>query len=147
MIDVPATIPHRPPFLFLDSVSELTETRIVGSRTFHAEEPFYAGHYPGNPITPGVLLCEACFQTGAVFLVKRMEKVGQTAAGLTPVLSRIGEARFKQMVKPGDTITIEVEFKETVSIFHFLRGKIVKDGKVAMTIDFALALVDEKARP
>ena len=124
----------------------MTDTRIVGLRTFRADEPFYAGHYPGNPITPGVLLCEACFQTGAVFLVKRMESAGQGAEGLTPVLSRIGEARFKQMVRPGDTIRIEVEYKETVSIFHFLRAKILKEGKVAMTIEFALALVDEKAR-
>lgn len=145
MIDVPNTIPHRPPFLFLDAVEELTETRIVGRRTFRADEAFYEGHYPGNPITPGVLLCEACFQTGAVLLVKRMEQVGKAIDGLTPVLSRMGDARFKQMVRPGDTIRIEVDYKETVSIFHFLRGKIIKDGKVAMSVEFALALVDEKA--
>ncbi|MFM8904345.1 MAG: hypothetical protein ACKOIB_03735, partial [Verrucomicrobiota bacterium] len=54
--DVQATIPHRPPFLFLDRVDELRADGAVCSRTFRAEEPFYAGHYPGNPITPGVLL-------------------------------------------------------------------------------------------
>lgn len=91
---------------------------------------------------PGVLLCEACFQTGAIFLGKQIEKEGKSLNDVTPVLSRIGEARFKQMVKPGDEITIEVTMKETVARFFFMKGKILKEGKPAMTIEFALAMVE-----
>ena len=142
MIDIPATIPHRPPFLFLDEVLAVSEQGLTARRTVRAEEPQFEGHYPGNPIMPGVLLCEAVFQAAAVYLVKRMELTGQSAEGKTPILARIGDARFKQRVVPGDVITIEVSFKETLSQFHFLTGKVLKGGKPALTIDFALALLD-----
>lgn len=92
---------------------------------------------------PGVLLCESCFQTGAVFLAKQIEKEGRSLNDVTPVLSRISDARFKQMVKPGDEITIEVTLKEKVSRFFFMQGKVLKGGKPAMTIGFALAMVED----
>ncbi len=145
-MEIEKTIPHRPPFLFLDAVLEIGETTIKANRLLRAEEPHFAGHYPGNPIMPGVLLCEAAFQAGAVLLVHRMRQAGGTAEHLTPVLSRIQEAKFKQMVRPGDEITIEVAWMETISQFHFLKGKISKEAKLVLTISFALALVDEKRK-
>ncbi len=142
-MDILATIPHRPPFLFVDKVLEVTADGAVAEREIRADEPQFEGHYPGNPIMPGVLLCEATFQVGAIYLVEKMRQEGGSAEGLTPILARIGDARFKQMIKPGDTIRIEVSFKETLSRFHFMKGKILKDGKPALTIEFALALIDE----
>jgi len=65
---VKATIPHREPFLFVDEILERAEGRIVTQRLVRADEPHFAGHYPGSPLMPGVLLCEACFQTGAMLL-------------------------------------------------------------------------------
>ena len=141
MNEIHRTIPHRPPFLFLDEIVQERADGLVARRTFKAEEFYYAGHYPGNPITPGVILCEACFQAAAVFLVQKLEKQGGAAAGLTPVLSRIGEAKFKRMVKPGDTVEIEVTEKETIQKFHFLRGTVRKDGKPVLALEFALALL------
>ncbi len=143
--DVQATIPHRPPFLFLDRVDELRPDGAVCSRTFRAEEPFYAGHYPGNPITPGVLLCESVFQAGAVYLTKKLQADGGSAEGRTPVLCRIEEARFKGMVFPGDTVSIEVKHAETLQQFHFMTGTVRRDGKAVLTIRFALALVEKTA--
>ncbi|MDX2108783.1 MAG: 3-hydroxyacyl-ACP dehydratase FabZ family protein [Verrucomicrobiota bacterium] len=143
-MDILATIPHRPPFLFLDEIVECAETRLVAKRTIRGDEPHFAGHYPGNPIMPGVLLCEATFQAGAVLLVSRMQATGGSAEGLTPILSRIGEAKFKSIVRPGDSIQIEVEHKETMGQFHFLRAKITNNGKLALTIEFALALIKEQ---
>lgn len=136
------TIPHRPPFLFIDEVVDIREDGATAKRTIRPEEPYFEGHYPGNPIMPGVLLCEACFQTGAFFLGKQIEREGKSLSKVTPVLSRIGKARFKRMVQPGDTITVEVTMKEKVSRFFFMDGKILKLGRPAMTIEFALAMVE-----
>lgn len=144
MEEILQTIPHRPPFLFVDTIVEVRENGITTQRTFRADESFYEGHYPGNPITPGVLLSEAVFQSAAIYLVKKAEQEGKSADGLTPVLSRIKDARFKSMVKPGDTVEIEITMLETVSKFHFLRGVVKNAGKTALTIEFALALIEEK---
>lgn len=73
-------IPHRPPFLFVDRIVEQGEARLVTERTFRADEAFFAGHYPGSPLTPGVLLCEACFQTGAILLMQGAAKGSGTAS-------------------------------------------------------------------
>ena len=138
---IKSLIPHREPFLFVDEVIELEETRVVGRRTIRGDEPQFEGHYPGNPIMPGVLLCEATFQTASVLLASKTGPIEPGEGEATPVLARVSDARFKQMVRPGDVIEIEVTYKETVSRFHFLKGVIRKDGKVAATVEFALALV------
>ena len=142
MEDILRAIPHRPPFLFIDEIVEIREDGATCRRTIRVEEPQFEGHYPGNPIMPGVLLCEACFQTGAIYLAKQIEKEGRSLDDVTPVLSRITEAKFKQLVVPGDAVTIEVTMKETISKFHFLRGRILKNGKPALTIEFALAMLE-----
>ena len=145
MEEIYQTIPHRPPFLFIDEILELHPDGATCSRTIRADEPQFEGHYPGNPIMPGVLLCEACFQTGAIYLAKQIEAQGRSLQDVTPVLSRINNARFKQMVKPGDTVTIEVKMKEQVSKFYFLTAKVLKAGKPALTIEFALTMLEAEA--
>lgn len=146
MEDIERTIPHRPPFLFVDIIVSVTEDHAVCQRTIDAEENYFAGHYPGNPIMPGVLISEALFQTGAILLGKRIEGEGKSLGDVTPVLSRIKDARFKNMVKPGETLTLDVSLKEIVSKFFFLKGVAKRsDGKVALSIEFALAMVEESA--
>jgi 3-hydroxyacyl-[acyl-carrier-protein] dehydratase len=131
-----AAIPHRPPFLFLDEIVSWDDRRIVCRKTFTGDEHFYAGHYPGYPLTPGVILCEAAMQAGAVLLSRH---VGEADKGV-PVATRMNEVRFKQMVRPGETIEIEAELTERLANAFFLKGKVRCAGKVAVTLEFACTL-------
>ena len=142
--DVLAAIPHRPPFLFIDKIIETRPDGILCQRTLRTDETFYAGHYPGNPITPGVLLCEAVFQAGAIFLTRKIVADGGDPSGRTPVVCRIEKARFKNMVFPGDTVSIEVTFNEKMQEFYFLSGRVLSDGKTVLTLNFALSLIQQQ---
>ena len=136
-------IPHREPFLFIDNIKEIRADGAVTIRTIRAEEPQFQGHYPGNSIMPGVLLCEAVFQTASIYLAKKLEKKGIDIKTNPPVLSRISDAKFKSIVKPGDVLEIEAKIKETIGKFYFMTGAIRKAGKLVMSVTCALALIDE----
>lgn len=143
-MDILAAIPHRPPFLFVDNVVSCDDSRIVTERTWRPDEEFYKGHYPSNPITPGVLLCESVFQSAAILLSDKLRK-DSGAEGKVPVLTRIHGAKFKRMVLPGQKVEIEVTLTDSVRTAHFLSGKVSVDGKLAMTVDFAITMADRTA--
>jgi len=133
---IKAAIPHREPFLLLDEIVELSDSRIVCRKTFTGDEFWYRGHYPDCPITPGVILCEAAMQAGAVLLSKH----ASASSGAIPVATRANNVQFKQMVHPGDTIDIDVELVERVSTAFFMRAKVTVRGKVACRFDFVCTL-------
>ena len=143
MEEIYRRIPHRPPFLFIDKIIEITELGARASLTIRPDFAFFEGHYPGNPIMPGVLLCESVFQTGAIFLADHLQSESLTDDSVTPVLSRIRDARFKRMVKPGDEVEISVTLGEKMVQFFTMTGEIRKEGKIALTISYALAMVRE----
>lgn len=143
MEEIYRRIPHRPPFLFVDKIVEITEEGATSYLTIKPEFPFFDGHYPGNPIMPGVLLCEAVFQTGAIFLADHLKSESLTDESVTPVLSRIRDARFKRMVKPGDIVEISVKLGDKMGQFFTMTGEVRKEGKVALTLSYALAMVKE----
>ena len=146
MEEIYKTIPHREPFLFVDRIIEVTDTRAVAEREIREDEPHFAGHYPGNPLMPGVLLCESVFQTAAIFMVRKFQAEGIDGASKTPILARINAAKFKQMVRPGDVIQIEATYKEALGRFHFMSGKVIVDGRTALSVDFGLAMIDGDGR-
>lgn len=128
-------IPHRPPFLLLDEIVERSESRIVCRKRFTGDEEFYQGHYPGYPLTPGVILCEAAMQAGAVLLSQFVE--GQEGV---PVATRMNDVRFKKMVRPGDTIELEVDLKERLANAFFLAAKVTCGGQLAVRFEFACTM-------
>ena len=131
-----AAIPHRAPFLLVDEIVEQTDDRIVCRKTFTGEEHFFAGHYPGFPLVPGVLLCEAGMQAGAILLSRHV----QGAKGRVPVATRMNDVKFNRMVRPGETITIDVELVERLADAFFLKAKITCDGEMAARFEFACTL-------
>lgn len=128
-----AAIPHREPFLWIDEVVELTEQRIVARKVLVPELDVFRGHYPDFPVLPGVLQCEACFQAGAI-LISRLQAV---QAGQVPVVTRINNVKFRHMLRPGDTMDIEVELTERLQNAYFLTGKVSAGGQVAARLEFA----------
>lgn len=134
-------IPHRPPFLWVDSIIEIADGKIVTQKIVPEDLDVFQGHYPDNPILPGVLLCEAIFQSGALLMSFLLEKEqDNSSGGTTPVLTRIGGAKFKRPVSPGDTLNITVTHKETLSSVSFMKGTLRVNGKVAVQVDFSCAL-------
>ena len=128
-------IPHRPPFLFIDSIVELSHERALTKKLADPTADFFRGHYPDQPLMPGVLICESAFQTGALLLSHRMPAGGATDR--VPVLTRITEAKFKQTVLPGQTLDIEVTLDEELGEAFFMTGKVTVAGKLALRVKFA----------
>ena len=104
--DIMKVIPHRPPFLLIDRVLEITPgRRVVAIKNVTMNEPFFVGHFPQEPVMPGVLIIEAMAQAGAVALLSMPEYAGKIA-----YFGAIDKAKFRRKVVPGDTLRFEVEF-------------------------------------
>lgn len=134
MDEVLAAIPQRAPFLFVDKILERNENMIITQRLLTGEEDFFKGHFPGNPIMPGVLLCEACFQTGAILMGGGDEKG-------TGVVTRIRDSKFKNFVKPGDLMEITVTLDDQLDNAFYMSGNIKIAGKIVLKIKFQGALI------
>lgn len=135
MNDILNTIPQREPFLFLDKIVEVDSTRVHAQKKLTGKEDFFKGHFPGNPVMPGVLMCEACFQAGA-YLMGKLE----TSEGLG-VVTRIKDTKFRSMAKPGDLLDIKVELEDRVGNACYMKGVISVDNKKVMQISFQVAAV------
>src|SRR6266851_5888272 len=134
---IQALIPHRPPFLLVDRILEIEPNkRIVGEKDVSLEhDSFLAGHFPTYPVMPGVLIVEALAQTGAVLVMH--DPVNQ---GKLPFFARIDNCRFRQQVRPGDTLRLEVavtSFRDPVGKAH---GRALVGDKLACEADLTFAL-------
>ena len=134
---IEAAIPHRAPMLLIDEVIDRSADRIVCQKTFRDDEFFFQGHYPNHPLVPGVILCEAGMQAGAILLSGMLNEEG------VPVATHLSEARFRKMVHPGDTLQIEVELVEQVSTAFYMKAKITRDGSTVVRFQFTCTM----ARP
>lgn len=135
-------IPHREPFLFVDSIISRDETSIKTSFTVKENSDFFKGHYPGNPITPGVIICESVFQSAAI-LISSLVGYQNNASKGTPVLARITSAKFKNMVMPGENLIIQAKIIERLQNTWYLKGQVLKNDKTVLAIEFAVSLVED----
>ena len=139
---IESAIPHRPPMLLVDEVIERDGERILARKTFRAEEYFFQGHYPDQPIVPGVILCEATMQAGAILLAQHMPANGSGV----PVATRLNNVKFRRVTRPGETIEIEVNLVERLADAFFMQAKVTCEGKVAVRFEFACTVADSDTK-
>ena len=125
--DIMKVLPHRPPFLLIDRIDELEEgKRVVAIKNVTMNEPFFVGHFPGEPVMPGVLIVEAMAQAGAFAVLSMEEYKGKLA-----FFGGIDKAKFRRKVVPGDTLKIEVEIIKLKMNAGIGKGIAYVDGKKA----------------
>jgi 3-hydroxyacyl-[acyl-carrier-protein] dehydratase len=145
---IEARIPHRPPFLFVDSILSEDETTIVTEWTPKADADFFKGHYPGDPIVPGVLLMEFVFQSAALWFAGRAEAGEANLEGTVPVLTRVGSGRFKRMVAPDQTVRAELTLTESLGPARYMKARVLDSaGKLVVSCDFAVAAANKPSTP
>lgn len=132
-------IPHRPPFLFVTRVVDHEGDALTAEWDVPHDLPVFEGHFPGEPVLPGVLISEFCFQAGAI-LVYATSEDDRNAEGV-PVLTRITDARFRQIVRPGTTLRAEVTLTERLSNARYVDAKVTnEDGKTVARLACVLAV-------
>jgi 3-hydroxyacyl-[acyl-carrier-protein] dehydratase len=134
-------LPHRPPFLFVDEVTHLEPgVTAAGTWTLGGDEWFFSGHFPGRPTLPGVLMCEAIAQVGAIAVL-----TDARFAGKLPLFGGLDAARFRRQVGPGDTLWLEVELARMSSRAGKGQGRALlgaADGEVACSCELLFVVVD-----
>lgn len=132
-------IPHRQPFMLVDTVEELEAgVRAVGKKCVSYNEPFFAGHFPSEPIMPGVLIIEALAQVGAIAMLSLPENQGKLA-----FFGAINSAKFKGQVKPGDVLMLETEIIKVKGPIGVGNAKAYVNGKIVTQAELTFALTEQ----
>ena len=139
--EIKEILPHREPMLLVDEAYLNEDGSATGYYHVRGDEFFLQGHFPGNPIVPGVIQCEMMAQSACIMFADRMTK-----KGTTPVYTGLDKVRFRGMIKPGDTIKIDTKVLKQSHPMYMLHGELSVDGKRCMSGDFSFAILEEKER-
>jgi len=142
-VGIQEILPHRFPFLLVDKIIELEpRVRIVGVKQVTINEPFFAGHFPGAPVMPGVLQIEALAQVGAILALREFED----RDAKIPFFSGIENAKFRRPVVPGDTLVLEVTALRIGSKVQKMRGVAMVDGNITTETEIMSVIADRPSR-
>ena len=129
-------LPHRQPFLLLDAVEDMEpEIFATAQKCVSYNEPYFAGHFPQEPVMPGVLILEALAQTGAVAILSLPENKGKTA-----YFAAVKDAKFKRKVVPGDILTLKTEIIKRKGLMGIGRAEATVNGEVAVVAELTFAI-------
>lgn len=134
--EIKKILPHRDNMLLLDEVEECDNVA-VGHYTVRGDEFFLKGHFPENPIVPGVILCEILAQSACILLKDKITD------GQIPVYTGLDKVKFRNMVCPGDTIETRCSIKRSKHPFYFAEGTVNVDGKLCVSAEFSFAVTGE----
>lgn len=142
---IQARLPHRPPFLLVDRVVHVEPgVRLVGWKGVTMNEPFFAGHFPGKPVMPGVLVLEALAQACALLAIESMK--GEDVDSKITYLMSIDGAKFRRPVVPGDRLELHVEVVKRKGAIWRQKGTAIVDGKTVAEADFMAMLADRESK-
>ena len=136
--DIQRFLPHRPPFLFVDKIMEMTDQHIIGVKNVTMNEPFFVGHFPKEPVMPGVIQIEAMAQVGGVLILNSVPD----PENYITYFMKISEAKFRQKVVPGDTLVFHLSLASPIrrEICHMI-GKAYVGDKVVMQAEMMAQIV------
>jgi 3-hydroxyacyl-[acyl-carrier-protein] dehydratase len=140
IISIMAALPHRYPFLLVDKVTEYERNKsITAIKNVTMNEPFFQGHFPSNPIMPGVLIVEALAQAGGILAIKTVEE----RAGKLVYFTGIDKTRFRKPVVPGDQLELKIEVTKQRKTMWVFKGTAYVDGKLVVETQIMAAVVDK----
>ena len=143
MAEILRRIPHRYPFLLVDRAEDYqAHQSIVGIKCVTINEPYFMGHFPGNPVMPGVLIVEAIAQTGAVLMSKSLNA---DVEGKTIMFMSMDSVRFRSPVRPGDVLRMAVEVLRARDVVFKFKGQARVNDRVAAEAEFAAMVVEQRA--
>ncbi len=134
--EIKTILPHREPMLLVDRIERIEENKVLGTYTVKQDEWFLQGHFPDNPVVPGVILCEIMAQSCCLLLANKIK-------GKTPYFTGLNNVKFRKKVLPGDVLEMECSLTKERHPFYFASGRSYVRGELAASGEFSFAILED----